>query len=166
VSDAPKTIGYGAAQRSLAKPWRLNADGRRTIDEAVALARKWGVVIADDVQFVVRDDMLLEDQDARYAAFSGARDKKYVWEDLFTRSGKIVVKLRSTVLDSDEGILDVLTHEMHEINALRTMFEERGAISLGELIALTEPGRPKNLHDEAWDEGAKCVARFRAERAR
>ena len=75
--------------------------------------------------------------------------------------GKLVVKLRSSVLDSDERILAVLGHEMHEINALRDMLTERARIAGAELIALTEPNHPGNLHDQAWDVGDRLVRRFR-----
>jgi len=155
---------HGTAQGSLSKPWRRNADGRRTILQAVELAKRWGIVVEDDVRIVASDgadgylDSLGAEVDAAYAGFTSQRS--YTWDDLLIQ-GRIVVKLRSAVLDSDEGILDVLGHEMHEINALRSMFEQRGRIPGAELIALAEVGRPGNLHDQAWDAGARVVRSFR-----
>jgi hypothetical protein len=150
--------GRAAAQRSLAKPWRPNEAGRRSVEDAVAFAKSRGVVIEHDIKVVARDGILRPDEDAAYAGFRST--KSYGWEELLIQ-GKLVVKLRPAVLDSDEAILDVLGHEMHEINALRAMFAERGRISGEELIALTEAGRPGNLHDQAWDAGGELVDRLR-----
>jgi len=152
---------HGAAQSSLSKPWRPNPEGRRSVEDAVALARAWGIVVEDDVRIVASDrtDKTLDDhEDAAYAGFMSTRT--YTWDDMLS-NGKIVVKLRSTVLDSDEGIVDVLAHEMHEINALRGMFEARHRIPGAELISLTETDRPRNLHDQAWNVAAGVVRRFR-----
>lgn len=153
--------GHGAAQRSLAKPWTPNPDGPRSIADAIEFARTWGIEIEDDVKIVLGDAILRPDEDAAYGAFKS--NKRYRWEDLLI-GGRMTVKVRSNVLASDEGILDVLGHEMHEINALRRMFEERSEILGTELIELTEAGRPGNLHDEAWDVGGELVARLRAAR--
>ena len=155
---------HGTAQGSLCKPWRRNVGGRRSVAEAINLARAWGILVEEDVRVAVgqpADDWLNSlgaDVDASYAAFTSNRS--YTWEGLLIR-GKIVVKLRSGVLDSDEGILDVLGHEMHEINSLRGMFDQRGQIPGSELIRLTEVGRSGNLHDQAWHVGARVVGRFR-----
>src|SRR5262249_31997680 len=134
------------------------------VDDAIDFARSYGVIIEEDVRFVVRDDVLAAEEDAHWGGWKST--DTYRWEDLLIR-GKIVVKLRSTVLGSDEGILCVFAHEMHEINGIRTLFEESedGTLPGARLIYLTEPGR-KNLHDEAWDVGDALVGRLRRERAR
>jgi hypothetical protein len=159
--ELPSASGYGAAQTSLSKPWRPNPNGARSVEDAIRLAKQWGVDVGDDVKVVVNDawlDGIGADVDASYAAFTSQRS--YTWDDLLIR-GKMVVKLRSTVLESDEGIVEVLAHEMHEINAIRGMFEHRERIPGAELIKLTEVGRRGNLHDEAWEAGAKVVRRLR-----
>ena len=164
VPRADEASAAGTAQWSLSKPWKPNQEGRRSVEDAVRLAKAWGVVVEDDVRVVAsaRGDEYLDslgaDVDAGYAGFRS--DRSYTWDELLI-AGKMVVKLRSTVLDSDEGILEILAHEMHEINSLREMFDQRDRIPGGELILLTEVGRPGNLHDEAWDVGARLLRRFR-----
>ena len=130
--------------------------------EAIAFARSYGIVIEDDIRFVVYDALLRDDEDARWGGFKSSQS--YTWEDLLS-GDEIVVKLRSTVLGSDEAILCVFAHEMHEINAIRSLFTESadGTLPGARLIYLTGPGR-KNLHDQAWDEGDKLVYRLRKER--
>ena len=158
---------HGMAQGAPSKPWRPNAGGRRSLEDAIELAKRWGILVEDDVRIVASDvadaylDSLGADVDAAYAGFTSQRT--YAWDDLQIR-GKIVVKLRSSVLESDEGILDVLAHEMHEVNGLRTMFAQRGRIPGAELIALTEVGRSSNLHDQAWVVAARVVRGFRGAR--
>ncbi|MGA2449549.1 MAG: hypothetical protein ABTD50_12775 [Polyangiaceae bacterium] len=151
----------GTAQRPLGQPWRPNPGGRRSVADAVALAKDLGVVVEDDVRIVVNDAWLNMQGAEVYAAYAGfTSTRPYTWDDLLIR-GKMVVKLRSTVLDSDEGIVEVLAHEMHEINTLRGMFEARSSIPGAELIELLGPGRPGNLHDKAWDVGAGVLRRLR-----
>jgi len=118
-------------------------------------------VLEDDVRFVAADAVLRDDEDARWGAFRSTQSD--AWEDLLIED-KTVVKLRSKVLDSDEAILCVFAHEMHESNAIRRLFAESpdGTVPGARLIYLTEPGR-KNLHDQAWDEGDKLVYRLQRE---
>jgi len=151
-------VHYAAAQAARSKPWAQKA-WSRTISEAIELARSWGVVIGDDIRFVVCDAALHPLDDARWGGWKDNR--RYEWDDLLIE-GKLIVKLRSTVLCSDEGILCVFAHEMHEINAIRRLFEEsdEGTVAGARLIYLTEEGR-KNLHDAAWDVGDALVGRFR-----
>jgi hypothetical protein len=150
--------GRGAAQSAQSKPWTQHIPPySRTIAGATDFAKSCGIIILDDVRFVVLDALLKPGEDACYGAF--ASTETYEWEDLLRR-GKINVKLRSTVLASDEAILCVFGHEMHEVNDLRARFVREGAISGVDLIALTEAGR-RNLHDAAWDVGDALVYRLR-----
>ena len=54
----------------------------------------------------------------------------------------------------------VLAHEMHEILTLRPLLES-GGIPIDDLILYTEPGRPGNLHDQAWDIAGRLVDQMR-----
>ena len=53
--------------------------------------------------------------------------------------------------ESDEAIVSVFAHEMHEINALREMLENGRTIPYKEWYESIMPKRPGNLHDQAWD---------------
>ncbi len=157
----PVNRNPGAAQRPLGQPWCPDPGGRRSVADAISLAKEWGVVVEDDVRIVVNDPWLNMLGDEVYAAYATFKSiSTYTWDDMLIK-GKMVVKLRLTVLDSDEGIIEVLAHEMHEINALREMFQARHRIPGAELIRLTEVGRQGNLHDRAWDVGATLVRRVR-----
>lgn len=154
------TVHHAAAQSARSKPWAAKT-WSRTIPDAVELARSRGIVIEEDVRFVVCDSILHDDEDALWGGWKDTQS--YEWDDLLIED-KIVVKLRSSVLASDEGILCVFAHEMHEINAIRSLFEESvtGQLSGARLIYLTARGF-KNLHDEAWDVGDAHVFRWRQE---
>jgi hypothetical protein len=53
---------------------------------------------------------------------------------------------------------------MHELNGLRTIFEERGgSLPAGELRNLVVAGRPGNLHDHAWDAADHLVKKMRSQ---
>ena len=66
------------------------------------------------------------------------------------------------MFQSDEAIVAVIAHEMHELNELRRIFEESGgAISMQRLHNLINPGIARNLHDQAWDVADKLVLAMR-----
>ena len=53
---------------------------------------------------------------------------------------------------SDEAIVALIAHEMHELNNLRILFEENGGVMpAGRLSNLISEGIAGNLHDQAWD---------------
>jgi len=150
----------GAAQEPRTLPWKPNPDGPKSVLDAIALAKTRGVVIPEDIRLVVRDAMVPENADATYGGFQS--HKSFRWADFYI-GGKIPVKIRSSVLESDEAIVAVLAHEMYELNALREMFEERQSIPGAEIIRLIRPNLPGNLHDKAWDEADRLVRAMRSE---
>lgn len=78
---------------------------------------------------------------------------------------EIIVHVHSSVFESDEAIVAVLAHDMHEINGLRKIFEERGGyVRAGDLHRLINPGIKGNLHDQAWDVADGLVRRMRQQR--
>jgi hypothetical protein len=84
------------------------------------------------------------------------------WEEFYNRLGTIPVKLSRDILGSDEAIVAVIAHEIHELESLRALFEQRGGRIPGrELRLLTIDGRPGNLHDHAWDVADALVAKMR-----
>ena len=143
--------------------WQPNPDGAvRTMDEAVAIARQFGVVIPDEVESYADDSI---DPGANLLARSSRLlkqpgDRVYL-SDLFEkRTGKITFRVWHEVLSSDEAIVAVLAHEMHELSALRLLLEA-GDIDVVDLNMHTEPGRRGNLHDEAWDVADRKFDRMR-----
>lgn len=152
--------------RSLSRgSYRPNAGGiTRTADEAVDLARRHGIEIDDDVRIGFIDDWRRLDADAEYAQLGGRfrLDDLIEWDDLLhDRTGMLPVRFNSALLQSDEALLAHIAHEMHEVNALRAIFAERGAITARELRSLIGSGVRGNLHDQAWDVADAMVRRLR-----
>jgi hypothetical protein len=73
------------------------------------------------------------------------------------------VRIRRSVLESDEAIVAVMAHEMFELNALRALFEHRETIPGSEIIAMVRTGVRRNLHDRAWDAADALVRVTRQE---
>ena len=145
------------------REWRENPDGRiRTIEEAVEIAKSYGVVIPDDIEFHVDESgELHKDNTARAPRVDKPSGERVYWSDLMHDiTFKVPFRIWSGVLSSDEAIVAVLAHEMHEINYLRPLLE-RGEVSIDEFVLHTEPGRPGNLHDDAWNEADRIVDKMR-----
>lgn len=85
------------------------------------------------------------------------------WSQFYNNiTGKIPVRIRPDVLESDEAIVAIFTHELHELNRLRQMFTANsGVMSAENLYRLVEEGFKNNLHDEAWDLANQAVLRMR-----
>ena len=67
------------------------------------------------------------------------------------------------VLTSDEAIIAVFQHEMHELSLLREVFirSRTGSMNGMDYGLQTAGGRPANFHDLAWDEADKIIVRMR-----
>lgn len=144
--------------------WRPNPGGLlRTIEEAITIARRYGVRIPDDVDFFIDEFGYL---DANTTA-RGPRvlprppESPVKWSDLVHgRTGRVPFLIRPDIMGSDEAIVAVFAHEMHELEALRPILQE-GRTSIADYIRHTSPGIPGNLHDEAWDVADAFVERMR-----
>jgi len=104
------------------------------------------------------------DRLAQYASFRvDDPNKTITWKDFYNRFGAIPVQLNPSVLNSDEAIVAVLGHEMHELNALRDLFEEspNGRMKATYLWRLVATGIKDNLHDKAWDVANDLVEKMR-----
>ncbi len=156
----------GMAQRPGTYPWRKNPDGHvRSLGDAIGIARIHGVEIHDDIRFVVvKNEWLPPDALAQYLDLRRVqRGRRISWENLLTRFDDIAVKLSKEILSSDEAIVAVLSHEMHELNELRQLFVANGGWMSGEqLRRLIHPQVSGNLHDHAWDVADALVAKMRA----
>jgi len=148
------------------RQWRPNPEGQtRTVEEAVAIAERFGVKIPVDVDFFVDEfgdlDAETKTRGPKVTKPSGAT---VVWSDLVhDRTGKVPFLVQPVVLKSDEAIVAVFAHEMYELEKRRPILHE-GRTSIEDFIGLTCPGNPGNLHDEAWDEADARVDRMRGER--
>ena len=164
AEDVMKPIG-GFAQNPRLK-WQPNPDGViRTRDEAVALARRHGVEIPEDILFgLVQQEDLPANAFAAYAQLGDtSATKRIYWDEFYNRYEMIPVRLSRGILNSDEAIVAVIGHEMHELNALRKLFDENGGHMLAlDLHRAIVPGRRGNLHDQAWDVADKLVTGMRS----
>jgi hypothetical protein len=85
-----------------------------------------------------------------------------MWTDLLNMYEQVAVKFSRDLLSSDEAIVAVFAHEMHELNGLRELFEHRETIDATEIARLINPGIKGNLHDQAWTIADNIVMRMRA----
>lgn len=149
--------------------WRSNPGGPRTVDEAIAIARKNGIEIPEDIHVTAGKSMSGpkgEWPQGRFAEYAQLGPKKpdafITWEEFYNRFEQIPVRLNPEVLNSDEAIVAVMGHEMHELNSLRRLFEESGGqMTAGRLHNLIREGVPGNLHDQAWDVADELVSKMR-----
>jgi hypothetical protein len=159
----------GAAEAPRLVPYNSNASGViRTQQEAIDLARSYGAEIGDDITIGFMKNWTRTDADAEY--FYRLRDYKpddwVEWDDfLHETTGKIPVRFNANILNSDESIVAHIAHEMHELNALRNIFAERGAMQARELNKLIatrrQGGLAGNLHEQAWDIADQLVFKMR-----
>lgn len=155
----------GAAQRPRSRPWKTNTDGPRTVEQAVEIARSWGVVLPEDVELVLDEWGLIAEPeiDARYFRWRGELTDVIPWSAFYARSGRITLLLKKHVLESDEAIIAVLAHEIYELNNLRALFAAgNGTMVAQRLFQLVEAGIPRNLHDQAWDIADRLVDKMRS----
>jgi hypothetical protein len=158
-----KIAGYAHSPKLT---WLPNPGGEvRTVDEAVALARRHGVEIPDDISFAdVAQKTLPENAKAAYAQLGKnfSAGDFIEWEQFKNKFDQIPVRLSRDILGSDEAIVAVISHEMHELNALRKLFEANGGrLRADELYRLITPSEARNLHFEAWDVADELVLKMR-----
>jgi hypothetical protein len=145
------------------REWQDNPEGAtRTIEEAILIAKKFGVQIAEDVAFFVDELGELDcDTTARGPRVDKLIGEKVHWSDLVhDKTGKVPFRIWPGILSSDEAIVAVISHELYELEKLRP-FLLQGSLSIDDYIAHTEPGRVGNYHDEAWNYADEMVDRMR-----
>jgi hypothetical protein len=80
------------------------------------------------------------------------------WADCLNLEGQVPVHLRPSVLESDEAIVAVFAHEVHEITSLREHFDaNNGVLQAAQVCHLISPDVPRNLHSEAVEVADKLV---------
>ncbi len=145
--------------------WRRNPGGkRRSIEEAIEIARHWGVVIPDYVFFEVDDYGWLDaDTTAKTTRFREPAGTMIYWSSLFHKqTGKIPFLIRKEVLRSDEAIVAVIGHEMYELELMRKAFGKKGA-PIEHWSAEADPDNEGNFHWRAWDYADELVVRMRGD---
>jgi hypothetical protein len=155
--------------------WKKNQDGlKRTIDQAVAIAREYGVEVPEDVEFFEAEPGELEGSlkgffsGRRFETARGPRvteheDGRIVWQDHYNKHRKVPFRIHPDVLTSDEAIVAVFQHEMHELSLLREVFmrSRTGSRDGTDYGLQTAEGRPANFHERAWDEADRIILRMR-----
>ena len=173
----PATVSIMGAARSPQVKWATaNPDGAvRSIAQAHEIARRHGVDIPDDVIFQVtigKHRFIEEGALAQYFRRQNARGTdRITWDDFYSvlrgqEEPRILVRLDKSVLASDEMIVAVFAHEVHELAGLRDAFDAsaKGYLTAEELARLINPGIKGNLHDEAWTVADELVLAMRAAR--
>jgi AraC-like DNA-binding protein len=147
--------------------WLPNPGGEvRTIEQAVEIARRNGVHIPDDIRFVpVSASSVPGGAYADYGQLGRmwSADQMVTWEQFYNRFEQIPVRISSDVLRSDEAIVAIMGHEMHELNTLRELFDANGGVMrASELYSHITPLRGvRNIHYRAWDVADELVERMR-----
>lgn len=142
--------------------WNDNADGAiRSISEAVAIAKAHGVEIPDEAAFFV-DELQSLDQNtaARGPKVTKAAGGIVALDDLLNKFGQVPFILRPDILKSDEAIVAVIAHEMHELNGLLPLLRQ-GRLTIEQFNAHTSATNPGNLHYEAWEVADRLVVQMR-----
>ena len=105
--------------------WRANSDRKaRSIEEAVEIAQRFGVSIPKDVAFFVDEYGCLDEHTtARGPKVTKPSGTLVVWSDMLNINDQVPFIIRPDILESDEAIVAVFTHEMHELAELRPLLE-------------------------------------------
>ncbi|MCY2992221.1 MAG: hypothetical protein NTY19_30715 [Planctomycetota bacterium] len=129
--------------------------------EAVEIAKAHGVVVPEYAAFFVDElGWLDEHTTARGPKVTKAPGGIVVWEDLLNKFGQVPFIIRREILESDEAVVAVMAHEMHELNGLLPLLR-RGQLTIEHFEGYTSPTNPGNLHSEAWDVADKLVEKMR-----
>jgi hypothetical protein len=151
--------------------WKQNEDALiRSIQEAIAIAQTYGVEIPVDVTFFVAEPGELKGtlgglfagqdfESARGPGVTEHKDGRIYWQDHFNRYKKIPFQIHPDVLTSDEAIVAVFQHEMHELSLLRRVFmlSENATMDATDYGNQVSAWRAGNFHDQAWSEADKLV---------
>jgi RHS repeat-associated protein len=161
----------GAAASMGWRNWRLNPAGARAWEEAEPFIReqltKLGVKIDKRVRFIL-DPAITKRSFGEFGpqlsnmTEEAMRGKKVAWEDIETAVGVINVRLSPDILKSDEAMIEVVTHELVELNRAEKEFLRRGGtMDLSDYHEFTRAGEPGNWHAEALELGGRILEMFR-----
>ncbi len=168
INDAPD-VATGTSKESFG-PYKVNPGRKRlTVEEAKELARAYGVEIGDDIEIIPTPRNEMIDGPGTRAEFLSFFNKQYLEKSHFMNGeGKIVVRVRRSLLMSEEAIVSTLAHEMHDINSLLRIIDETGPIRKDRLMRLLQYNylQPDGtiggiLHREAIDREIEILKIFR-----
>jgi hypothetical protein len=84
------------------------------------------------------------------------------WSDfLHDLTGQVPFIVRRDIMNSDEAIVAVFTHELFELESLRRLLARGQTTTIEKAIACCAPDNPGNFHDEAWAAADAAVRRMR-----
>ena len=152
--------------------WKRNVGRKkRTIEEAIIIAKMHGLEIPDDVEFVEADPGDLEGsfkefdsmETARVGSVTEQTDGFVYWDHHYVPTRKkIVIRVHPEVLSGDECIIGVFAHELYELSELRDVFmasplRRMNASDYGGQVA---PRIKRNFHYQAWDYADQQVLEY------
>jgi hypothetical protein len=127
------------------------------------IARKHGVELPSWIRFDVagRSEVLKDFAEYRLSTARNEPTRTATWADLMTE-GRVTVRMNPEVLGSDEQIVAVIAHEVHELMRLRQMVESNDETTFGDVLRAINTNSNDNLHGEAWAVGDLYVLEMRA----
>lgn len=108
--------------------WKKNPHGCRSIEEAISLLVANDIILPDDVKLVLYEDLPPDVLAAYLLPYLCGKLTQFEWENLLTKDGKVIVKVRPSLLQSDEQIISVISHELFELDLLRRHLAENGRV--------------------------------------
>ena len=156
---SPELVGGAAAGRNFA--WILNdaAVGSRSADDAIKLIQTKFPRFPGEVEFRFIPDSDFPPKFANADAFyEGTSELGIVTPSVLQEQGKYVVRMRESLLASDEAILSTAVHEVTELRGIAEAFiENEGAFTISEFRSLVN-----RLHGKAVMVETDFLARYRA----
>lgn len=147
--------------------WAPNPNGLvRSQDEIAGLLSKHGIDIPDDVAFRVGNadnfSLTIDDLFAGRGGLTAKMDTlaedvagsgHVYFKDLINpKTGKIHITINPNMMGSDEAILAVMKHELHELSLFRGLFGKHGgSLRYETFVDEAMDGIPHNFHWQAWE---------------
>jgi len=145
-------MGKATASTHRTEPWNCNAGPSRSINDAIEIAKSHGVKIPGWVEFNVYKNAVPRGAHASYGIGEWSGHARVRWEEFLNRRKKVPVHLRRYVFRSDEAIVAIIGHEIHEITELRALFRQNGgSMQASRVRDLISPKVLENLHWKAVD---------------
>ncbi|TWT29628.1 RHS repeat domain-containing protein [Blastopirellula retiformator] len=147
----------------------------RSEDEILGLLRKNGIEVPDDVaifvgeadEFIGTIDDIYDGKTVLTAKLPPLEEDRlgYVYfKDMYSQ-GKIPIQISPEMMKSDEAILAVLQHELHELALFRAEFAaNNGKMKFFHFRNEAMPGNPGNFHCQAWDAADELIRQVRGEK--
>ena len=177
MDTPPPKIARIAGQRpSVWPPLQPNKDGTlRTESEIHALLEMNGITIPKDIEFHVGNREQFEGgsiddlvhghiETARYSGLDVDSSGFVHYKDFYhSVTGKMPCLLNPALLVSDEAILAVVIHELHEMMLFRELFaENHGKLSADYFRAESMPMNGHNFHSQAWSAADEFIRQRRS----